>query len=100
MTDRLDALMVRSYQSGNETKNAYTRIGVAFPLANGEGYRLKLEAVPVPTIYEGKIDCTLLLVPPKEFEDNRSPSKPSKAPAFEGAGGGGGDDIPFSAEWR
>lgn len=93
-TDRLEAKMVRSYTTKDgETKNAYTTIGIAFPLVNGEGYRLRLEAVPVPTIYEGKIDCTLLLVPPKEFDDNkRGPATPS-TPAFDS--GGDRDNIPF-----
>lgn len=101
MTDRLDAVMLRKYTDGNgETKSASTRIGVAWPL-NGGGYRLELEAVPVPTIYEGKVQCSIMLFPPKE-RDSQSSQQSSyaqqkgrgeRAPQFDS----GEDDsaIPF-----
>ncbi|TDQ63588.1 hypothetical protein ATL17_1595 [Maritalea mobilis] len=72
MTERLDALMVRGYtdREGNQ-KNNYTKIGVAFPMPNG-GYRLKLEAIPVPTIYDGKVECSMILVPPRQQDGQQS----------------------------
>lgn len=109
MSERLDALMVRPYTTGNgETKNSYTKVGVAFPL-DGGGYRLKFDAIPVPTIYDGKVELSMLLVPPRDRDGDKpsqSASQPSygsqkprasQAPAF---GDGPDDDLPFAPEWR
>jgi len=60
----MDILMTRQYESQGETKTAYTKVGVAFPLQNG-GFRLRFEAIPVPTMYDGKIECSMLMVEPK-----------------------------------
>lgn len=92
MTDRLDALMVRSYTKNGEEKRQYTRLGVAWPLANGEGYRLQLDALPVPTIYEGKVDMSILLLPPRDDNSSQSsPPRQSTPPSFDA----GKDEMPF-----
>lgn len=66
MSERLDALMVRNYEQNGEKKAQFTKIGVAWPTSNGDGYRLQLDAIPVPTIYNNKIEMSILLSPPKE----------------------------------
>jgi hypothetical protein len=46
-TTRLDAFTVREYKQGEETKSEWSKIGVAFPHADGKGYRVMLQALPV-----------------------------------------------------
>ena len=47
---RLEALTVRKYRDRNgQEKSAWTKIGVAFPHANGAGFSLHLELIPAPT---------------------------------------------------
>ncbi len=88
MADRLDALMARSYTKGGEQKTSYTKVGVAWPL-NGGGWRLELEAVPVPTIYEGKPQLSILLMPPRDEQ----PKAASEKPAFMGGFNPESDDV-------
>ena len=100
MAERLDALMTREYQSGGETKTAFTKIGVAFQTKNG-GWAVKLEAMPTPQLNrDGQPETSFLLMPPRERDDTQStgypPNKDSRAsvpPAFEG--GTVDDTIPF-----
>ena len=98
MTERLDALMTRSYQQNGETKTSYTKVGVAFPL-DGGGFRLKLEALPVPTIYDGKVECSMLLVPPRERDQSTHPSGRPGNSTFDNPPpadfGDNSDGIPF-----
>lgn len=78
---RMDILMTRQYESQGETKTAYTKVGVAFPLQNG-GFRLRFEAIPVPTMYEGKIECSMLMVEPKPREQQgQQASQPDQSTA-------------------
>ncbi|MCZ4270911.1 hypothetical protein [Maritalea porphyrae] len=106
MNERLDALMVRNYEQNGEKKAQFTKIGVAWPTANGEGYRLQLDAIPVPTIYNNKIEMSILLSPPKERSqggnsDNSGQSQGGRPQSAPDAGFGDGDsDIPFIMEWR
>lgn len=51
MIDRYDALTVR--ESGD--KNYWTRIGVAFPAKNGDGYTVLLDAMPASSDGQYKI---------------------------------------------
>lgn len=45
----MDVLMTRDYidRDGNERTN-YTKIGVAFPFREREGFSIELEALPAP----------------------------------------------------
>lgn len=45
--DRYDAYTVREYQSQGETKKDWTKIGAAFPNADGKGFRVVLSALPL-----------------------------------------------------
>ena len=69
MNQRYDAVTTRIYtdKDGKE-KKAYTKIGTAFFNAKVDGYSLQLDALPVPQLYNGKLQCSILLLPPKEKE--------------------------------
>lgn len=62
MTDRLDALTVEEYEKNGQKQTAFTRVGVAWPLRNGPGYRVVLKAMPAPKNGE----YTVLLMPPRQ----------------------------------
>jgi hypothetical protein len=94
---RYDALIAREYESNGEKKVAFTKIGVAFPMKEKDGFNIHLEAIPAPQdgVYR------IMLMPPKPRDDARE--TPSRAPAG-GAGRMAADvddgEIPFIAEWR
>jgi hypothetical protein len=100
MAERLDVLLTREYQAGNETKTAYTKVGVAFATKNG-GWSVKMEAMPAP------VDGTFnfVLFPPKPRDDNggRQPSNGGGNQSRQGGYSAGtasssadSDDIPFN----
>jgi hypothetical protein len=57
---RFDAFSVREYEANGEKKSDWTRIGVAFSHADGKGFNVLLQAVPL----DGKM--VLRLHEPKE----------------------------------
>lgn len=59
---RLEALAVSTYVKDGQEKTSFTKVGVAFPLKNSEGYQVLLDAMPAPQ--EGKFK--ILLKPPQE----------------------------------
>jgi hypothetical protein len=61
MTERLDALTVRE----SNGKSYFTKIGVAFPARNGNGFSVLLDAMPAPTDGQFKI----LLMEPKAKDE-------------------------------
>lgn len=65
---RLNAIAARKYtdRDGNE-KTSYTRIGVAWPFRDKEGYTVRLEAVPAPQ--DGEF--VILLMPPKDNQERQ-----------------------------
>jgi hypothetical protein len=71
MTERLDAVCVRE----SNGKSYFTRIGVAFPSRNGNGYSVLLDAMPAPTEGQFKI----LLMEPKARDDS-APRQQTRAP--------------------
>lgn len=86
---RYDVVSIREYEHNGETKKNYTKLGVAFPFKDKDGYTVRLDAIPAPQ--DGTF--TFLLFPPKPREDQPS----------GGQGGPAGDlddSIPFSMEWR
>lgn len=99
---RMDILMTRQYESQGEMKTAYTKVGVAFPLQNG-GFRLRFEAIPVPTIYDGKIECSMLMVEPRPRDEQRQSGQSDRSQDYGAVKDGGGrsfqddmsDEIPF-----
>lgn len=98
MADRLDVLLTREYQAGNETKTAYTKVGVAFATKNG-GWSVKMEAMPAPV--DGMF--SFVLFPPKPREDNGGRQSNGGGQSRQGGYSGGGhvgaddsDNIPFA----
>ena len=57
---RFDAYSVRDYEVAGEKKSDWTKLGVAFPHADGKGFNVLLTAVPL----DGKM--VLRLHEPKE----------------------------------
>lgn len=91
MVERLDVLLTREYQAGNETKTAFTKVGVAFATKNG-GWSVQMEAMPAPV--EGLFK--FVLFPVKARDDNgggqrqQSGGFRSQPPASDDP-----DNIPF-----
>lgn len=74
MSERLDALVGRDYEtSGGEKKTAWTKIGVAFPNKSG-GYNVQLEAMPAPK--DGVFKFALFVPKPKERQAGDEDSIP------------------------
>lgn len=72
MTERLDALTVRE----SNGKSFFTKIGVAFPSRNGNGYSVLLDAMPAPTEGQFKI---LLMEPKPRDGDTTQRRQPATA---------------------
>jgi hypothetical protein len=70
MTDKYDLLITEDYEKNGEKKTAFNKVGVAFPMRNGDGFVVKLWSPPM----------TLLLKKAKEWDkkggDNSSPALP------------------------
>jgi hypothetical protein len=70
-----------------ETKTKYTTIGVAFENNDGS-VLIKLQALPLPTLFKGQLECTLRIDAPGEKAKFKE-SKPVPAVPFSD------DEIPF-----
>ena len=96
MANYLEAVAPREYTDKNtgEQKSTFTRIGVAFPFKEKEGFSIQLDAIPAPQEGVYKI----LLVPPK-LKDNASQqgSRANYGDVSSGAAAMPADDpeIPF-----
>ncbi|MGV8950122.1 MAG: hypothetical protein ACOH2M_03390 [Cypionkella sp.] len=93
MAERLDVLLTREYQAGNETKTAFTKVGVAFATKNG-GWSVKMEAMPAPV--DGLF--SFVLFPVKAKDDNgggRQPSGGGSQSHQSGSSASDDDGIPF-----
>lgn len=88
-----EVVSIRAYQDreGNE-KTAFTKLGAAFEYRQGEGYMVKLEALPVPTLNAdtGQLEYILHLRPPYT-PDQQGRGGSGRAPAR----GGGGYSAPM-----
>ena len=80
MTERLDALTVRE----SNGKSYFTKIGVAFPARNGNGFSVLLDAMPAPTDGQFKI----LLMEPKERDAGRGQRAETQTADLD-------DSVPF-----
>lgn len=90
---RLEAFTVRKYiTSQGEEKSAWTKLGVAFPHGNGNGYSVQLDAIPAPTAgKDGQMRYEIVLRPPMEKDQQRSNGGQSRAAAAPDLD----DSIPF-----
>lgn len=59
--DRLEAL---TPIPGKDGKTWFRKIGSAWPTKNG--WSISLDALPLPSLNEGKLETRILLMPPKE----------------------------------
>ena len=60
----LNVLSVEEYEDAKgEKKRSWTKVGVAYPTKDGEGFTIQLRAFP--------IDGRLVVLPPRNDEDNR-----------------------------
>jgi len=51
MADMLEVVLITEYRDRDDEKKArFTKLGMAFPYRDGNGYVLKMQALPVPTI--------------------------------------------------
>lgn len=87
MSERYDLLTAR--KAGDKTY--WTRVGVMFPNRDKPGFRLVFEALPVPQLYDGKLEVTVMAFPPKDSDER--PAKQTGAASKPR--GDLDDDIPF-----
>lgn len=81
MTERMDVLAPT--QPNKDGKSYLNRVGTAWATSNG-GWRVILDALPLPVLKDnGKMETSLLLMPPKPKDDASRGSDT------------GSDDIPF-----
>ena len=67
--ERLEAMTVRE----SNGKSYWTKIGVAFPAKQGEGYTVLLDAMPAPV--EGQFKILLREpLPPRDQQQGRQPA--------------------------
>jgi hypothetical protein len=90
MAERLDALTVREYNG----KSYWTKIGAAFPNKNGEGYIVRLDAVPASV--DGQYAIHLRVPLPKDGQGSGQSGGRSAPPERSGfASDDLSDDVPF-----
>lgn len=82
--DRYDVLTARTVGD----KSYFTKIGVAFPMKNRPGFNIIFEALPIPQMRDGRLECTVMMMPPRPREDRQPGDEPRGAPTLN-------DDIPF-----
>jgi hypothetical protein len=83
MTNRDDLCTGRK---DKDDKTHWTKIGVMFPAKNGDGFAIKLEALPLPN---DKGEVWVSAFAPKERDDSRQQTQ-SRAGRTDDGG-----DIPF-----
>jgi len=75
MTERFD---ISTSRTGKDGKTYWRRIGAMFPSKNGDGYAIKLDALPLPN---EKGEVWLSAFPPSEREAESAPRQQSRTPA-------------------
>lgn len=71
MSNHYNVLVARPYiaKDGAE-KTAFTKIGVAFPMKDKDGFSITLEALPLQSLGQtGKLECRMMLMPPLDKEE-------------------------------
>jgi hypothetical protein len=79
---------VVEYEKDGQKKSRWIKCGVAFPLRNGEGFSVTLDALPV----NGK----LVIMPPLPQGERGGRQQGGGYDQSQGGGSDGGQDIPFS----
>lgn len=65
MAERYDLMTARKVGD----KTYWTKIGVMFANRNGPGFRLSFEALPVASLYDGKLETVVMAFEPKPRDD-------------------------------
>jgi hypothetical protein len=98
MSSRYDVMSPRKDREG---KTRWTRIGVMFPAKSGNGFAIKLDALPLP---DEKGEVWISAMEPREREEGQEPGeRPRPAPTMRMAAPRGptptesqlNDEIPF-----
>jgi hypothetical protein len=92
MTNRYDLCTGRKDKDG---KSYWTKIGVMFPAREGDGFSIKLEALPLPN-EKGEVWISVFV--PREREDNQDRREPQTRAPQRATGGGPidiSDEVPF-----
>ena len=88
MTQRYDVMVGRSYTTRDGAqKTSWTRIGTMFPRDQG-GFSISFDALPVPQMRDGKIECRAVCFEPREKEEGQ---RGGSAPPLD-------DSIPFAPD--
>ena len=102
MTQRYDVMTGRKYadRDGNE-KTAWTKVGTMFANRSGDGFSIALDALPIPTLNDGKLECRMVCFPPRDRDDQRDTGRGAETGQRGGSGAGRqrqddlDDDLPF-----
>ena len=92
MVERMELATPRA---GRDGKTWWTKVGTAWKVQNGDGWRLIFDALPIPQKNrDGDLEVMVLMRPPFERDDQ---SRRSPPPVTSGrpASLDDGDDIPF-----
>lgn len=81
MADIYDVIAPRTYKDrqGNE-KSSFTKVGVAFPMRDRDGFNVQLEAIPAPQ--DGVF--RLMLMRPKPRDEQSSEPRQSRQSMYDG----------------
>ena len=90
MTDRYDILTSRE----NNGKTYWTKIGTMWPLDNG-GFSLNFDALPIPTLYQDKLQVKAVAFEPKERDQAGSAKGSGKSGGGQSRRDDMDDEIPF-----
>lgn len=102
MTTRYDVVSPRQYvdRDGNE-KTAWVRVGMMVPAKTGEGFAIKLEALPLPN-KDGDVWIRAMVPKPKDEDaprpapqERQRPSGFPEKPSMRGGSVDLDDEIPF-----
>lgn len=85
MADRYDLVTV--HESGQEGKKRYTNIGTMWPSKKGEGFTIKLNALPLPN-EKGEVWISCFVPKPRDDSPRQVTHRDAMAP-------GPDDGIPF-----
>jgi hypothetical protein len=92
MTNRYDLCTGRKDKDG---KSHWTKIGVMFPAREGDGFSIKLEALPLPN-EKGEVWISVFV--PRERDDNQDRREPQTRAPQRALGRGPidiSDEVPF-----
>jgi uncharacterized membrane protein YgcG len=94
MSDYKEVVLITEYRDrDDEKKTRFTKLGMAFPYRDGDGYILKLQALPVPTMDDesGEIAYVIHIREPYDAEGGGRSSGRGRDSGDRRGGSRGGD---------